>query len=566
MKFNGLAALGLGISLIIGAQWITPSAYAQKKNLHHRRTPSKKRFHGKNSIRFKNKHKPRVNRNKTKSAKRKKSRKVIYNHHNMATRPAYLSTLSQLIPLTPLSQLTPYTSPPPRVTFAPLTPSHTFTSRAATRNNDISIQDTFTLLDLRNLQYEDEDYTDNYADGTYLIDTMQASLSSLSDIDDPSVRIDRLKENITRFETEFRQLYPNTKLHLLPDIGQAILTTLASAKCELIDSKAKNSNGIKIDNVLKNTKYCDLVSNVNVNATFDEIENKIISSFDSLDYEVLNKILINANATGGSNTIYFTQSNTIATLLHNNFFAKLSPTGMTNNADILFMMTNLSNCLLNADDRIKEKLLTLISNHTDHCHDQAITGIQLANYMAIAYNQKGESDINENIISILVNLYKHLALYQSLASYGIEELEGVSYLTKCMSSIVFPGITAPSYLHHIFGAIYTEDNGDPIKNLDKVLNRINDKERLVDFIWAGVYDGVAIGKEMFGKIVLKDDAKYQELLNDEKNTKAAVNDIEEYNNLIGKADESGDYSKAEAYLENFLKAKTEAVIDYKRNK
>jgi hypothetical protein len=137
-----------------------------------------------------------------------------------------------------------------------------------------------------------------------------------------------------------------------------------------------------------------------------------------------------------------------------------------------------------------------------------------------------------------------------------------------MSPIVFPGIKMPNYLYSEIGTSYTEDFGDPIKNLHKVLNRINDKERLVDFIWAGVYDGVAIGEEIFGKIVLKDDTEYQSLLAQEKDAAKAINYDEEYNDLLEKADKSKnkDYSKFEAYRENFIKDKAEAVINYKRNK
>jgi hypothetical protein len=359
-----------------------------------------------------------------------------------------------------------------------------------------------------------------------------------------------------------------SKLHDLSKEEFGALKELADKKCEAID--ATDCNNIKMKEVLTNKVYCDK-SAANCN-DFQKIYNQQhgseSTSYVTDAYKEIKELII--NATNQLLAIYPNSQEISIVDCIVNFIKKIEEflsKNKSNEVYIMFMLNNIKCCLMDQNKSNAIKILEVILTYADSCEDKAYMGLQLASCLAIAYNSNNSNTSIEGvIISILIDLYKRNTLSQSLAKQGNEELEGIAYLTQYTADIVFPGITMPSYLYHALGRDYTEDNGDPINNLDKVLDRINNKERLVGFICAGVYDGVDIGEEIFEKIVLKDDQEYQGLLKQEKDANAAVNDIEEYNNLIGEAYESGDYSKAEAYRENFLKDKAEAVINYKRKK
>jgi hypothetical protein len=295
--------------------------------------------------------------------------------------------------------------------------------------------------------------------------------------------------------------------------GKLVLSELAKAKCKLIDAKSLVTKGIKIKNVLNNEPYSNLISNVNQNNSFDTLKNEIINSFNELNPATIQNIINNANSLSNNvDTFYFHQSITLEKLLSDNFFQKISEFGENQNSNNLAMMAYLNNCLALANNETKEILLRRIVDHTDHCVDQAITGLQLTGCLAIAYTPTNSHDnsMKKNIIAILVDLYKREMINRSLAQRGPEELEGVAYLTKYLGAIIFPKISLPRFLFTSLGIFYTENNGDPIKNLDKVLNRIDSREGLVEFICNGIYDGVAVGEMLFEEIAVNDQ-KYRSL-------------------------------------------------------
>jgi hypothetical protein len=238
------------------------------------------------------------------------------------------------------------------------------------------------------------------------------------------------------------------------------------------------------------------------------------------------------------------------------------------------MMASISNCLANANDDIKEKFLRKIVEYTDRCNDKALIGLQIIGCMALAYgpvDDKDNSSLEKRIIAILVDLYKKAMLSRSLAFSGSEELEGLTYLTRYLGYIIFPRIYIPEFHYTIIGARYTEDEGNSLKNFNKIFDKINHKDWLVDFVCDGVYDCISVGEMLFEEI-LKNDQEYMRLKIDcegqdfttepfenPDNTKIyASNDAEIYWSL------SDD--KADEFHKNILFSRQEALNNYKKAK
>ncbi|MDR0351367.1 MAG: hypothetical protein LBH49_01840 [Puniceicoccales bacterium] len=413
-------------------------------------------------------------------------------------------------------------------------------------------------------------------DAQYLIDIMKATSLSLSSINDPFAMIDVLKENIVQFENYFNQLYHEKKFHTLPEDGKIVLAELAKVKEKLIDIEASTTKGVKIKKILKNKPYSNLISNFSQNNSFDILENEIISSFYTLDQDILQSIINNTNALINDNSIfYFHQSTSIDGLLHNNFFKKISEGKGGQNPNNLAMMSHLSHFLSNATNDIKEKLLKKIAEYMNHCIDQAVTGLQLTGCLAIAYasTEKDNNSIEKNIIAVLVDIYKKEMLNRILVKRGAEELEGLAYLTEYLGHIVFPSITMPPFSFTEFGIAYIENECDPIKNLDKILNKIADSEALVKFIHNGIYDGVPIGEMLFEEII-KNDTKYRELKKICEGTDFIIEPPKDsegnYTNFI--SDDAKIYwmitneNEADKFQQTILESRQNILYNYKKEK
>jgi hypothetical protein len=231
------------------------------------------------------------------------------------------------------------------------------------------------------------------------------------------------------------------------------------------------------------------------------------------------------------------------------------------------MLTRLNCNLSKLDDSSKEKLLTMILNHTNRCGDQLMEGLQLIDIMAILYlKSSGNLSLEERVTAILVHMYKQSMLNRCLVRSGREEVEGYLYLNKYMTPIVFPHMTIPQYIHSTsVGPNYTEGGGDPMRNVDKVLNKINDLEELKGFVVRGNFNGVNIGKEIFCKIALANDPKYKELKR--KASKKGLAADKYYCDLIEEYDDPKKIAEAYEYeqkvkydLVDYCKKKAEELL------